>query len=154
MVANALLLRRWKPEETDPMNIGAGRARLRRVGEDDPLLREHRPAARAAALRGGVSQLRPDAVNTLRFIGRAREFGLPTERIRLLVGLWQDGGRASRDVKAIALDHVAALRRQAARLAEMADALERVAETCSGDHRPECPILRDLEAAREATPAA
>ena len=79
---------------------------------------------------------------------RARDFGLPMERIRLLVGLWQDRGRASRDVKAIALEHVADLRRQARRLDAMADALEHLADRCSGDHRPECPILRDLEGPR------
>ena len=40
-------------------------------------------------------------VNTLRFIHRAREFGFPIERIRLLVSLWQrraiePGGQADR----------------------------------------------------------
>ena len=90
-------------------------------------------------------------VNTLRFISRARSFGLPMERIRLLVGLWLDQGRASRDVKEIALDHVADLRSQARRLDAMADGLERLAASCSGDHSPECPILRDLEAPRPRT---
>lgn len=85
------------------------------------------------------------AVNTLRFIHRARDFGLPMERIRVLVGLWQDRTRASRDVKAIAVEHVADLRRQAARLTEMADALQHLADCCHGDRSPECPILRDFE---------
>ena len=84
-------------------------------------------------------------VDTLRFIHRARGFGLPIERIRLLVGLWQDGTRASRDVKRIALHHVAELRAEIARMAAMADALQQLADDCQGDHRPECPILRDLE---------
>jgi MerR family transcriptional regulator, copper efflux regulator len=85
------------------------------------------------------------AVNTLRFIHRARDFGLPIERIRLLVGLWQDRGRASGDVKAIALEHVADLRDQASRLTEMADALQHLADCCHGDRSPECPILQDFE---------
>lgn len=84
-------------------------------------------------------------VDTLRFIGRAREFGLPIGRIRTLVGLWQDEERASRDVKEVALAHVADLRRQAARLSAMADALATLADRCSGDGRPQCPILDGLE---------
>ena len=83
-------------------------------------------------------------VNTLRFIHRAREFGFPIERIRLLVGLWQ-GRRPSGEVKPIAVEHVAELDKKIAELTTMRDALQELADTCHGDHRPECPILRDLE---------
>lgn len=83
-------------------------------------------------------------VNTLRFIHRAREFGFPIERIRVLVGLWQ-GNRPSREVKLVALEHVTELDRRIAALAAMRDALRDLADTCQGDHRPECPILRGLE---------
>lgn len=85
-------------------------------------------------------------VNTLRFIHRAREFGFPIERIRLLVSLWQDR-HPSREVKLVALDHVAELDRRIAELTAMRDALQVLADACHGDHRPECPILRDLEGA-------
>jgi MerR family transcriptional regulator, copper efflux regulator len=85
-------------------------------------------------------------VNTLRFIRRARDFGLPMERIRLLVSLWHDRSRASRDVKQIALGHVADLREKIAELTAMADTLQSLAETCQGDARPDCPILADLAA--------
>lgn len=84
-------------------------------------------------------------VDTLRFIRRAREFGLPMPRIQLLLGLWLDRERPSRDVKKIALDHVAELRARIADLTAMADALDHLAERCHGDARPECPILHDLE---------
>lgn len=83
-------------------------------------------------------------INSLRFIHRAREFGFPIERIRVLVGLWQ-GNHPSRKVKQVALDHVTDLDRRIAALSEMRDALRALADTCRGDHRPECPILRDLE---------
>jgi MerR family copper efflux transcriptional regulator len=81
-------------------------------------------------------------VNTLRFIHRAREFGFPIERIRLLVSLWQ-GARPSRDVQQVALEHVADLDRMIAELTAMRDALQLLAEHCHGDARPECPILGD-----------
>jgi MerR family copper efflux transcriptional regulator len=85
-------------------------------------------------------------VNTLRFIHRAREFGFPIERIRLLVSLWQDR-HPSREVKRVALNHVAELDRRIAELSTMRDALQVLADACRGDHRPECPILHDLEGA-------
>lgn len=84
-------------------------------------------------------------VNTLRFIRRARDFGLPMSRIELLIGLWLDRDRPSREVKKIALDHVADLRAKIADLSAMANALEHLAEQCHGDGRPDCPILHDLE---------
>jgi MerR family transcriptional regulator, copper efflux regulator len=83
-------------------------------------------------------------VNTLRFIHRAREFGFSIERIRLLVSLWQ-GRRPSSEVKKVALAHAAELDRRIAELTAMRDALGELADPCRGDHRPECPILRDLE---------
>ncbi len=83
-------------------------------------------------------------VNTLRFIHRAREFGFPVERIRILVSLWR-GRRSSSEVKHIATEHVHEWRAKIEELAAMADALQELADRCEGDHRPECPILRDLE---------
>lgn len=84
-------------------------------------------------------------VNTLRFIRRARAFGLSMERIKLLVSLWQDRARPSREVKRIATEHVRELRAKIAELTAMCDALDALAEACRGDQRPDCPILQDLE---------
>ncbi|MCB4824489.1 Cu(I)-responsive transcriptional regulator [Roseicella aerolata] len=92
-------------------------------------------------------------VNTLRFIRRARDLGMPIERIRLLVSLWQDRARSSGDVKRIALEHVSELRTKIAELTAMCEALEGLAHACHGDHRPDCPILEDLEAGGQQAPA-
>jgi MerR family copper efflux transcriptional regulator len=89
-------------------------------------------------------------VNTLRFIHRAREFGMPIDRIRRLVSLWQ-GKRPSREVKQVALEQVADLERKITELSAMRAALQDLAGSCDGDHRPECPILRDLEGATPST---
>lgn len=84
----------------------------------------------------------------LRFIRRARDFGLSMERIRLLVSLWQDQKRPSREVKRIATEHVGELRAKIAELSLMCEALEELADACHGDQRPECPILRDFAGGR------
>jgi MerR family transcriptional regulator, copper efflux regulator len=98
---------------------------------------------RAGRSEAGYRLYTESDVNTLRFIHRAREFGFPIERIRVLVDLWQ-GGQPSREVKKLALEHVAELGQRIAELTAMRDALQELADACHGDQRPECPILRDL----------
>lgn len=83
-------------------------------------------------------------IRTLRFVRRARDLGLPLERIKLLIGLWQDKDRASADVKRIATEHAAELRAKIAEMTRMCEVLEEMAEACHGDHRPECPILDEI----------
>jgi len=61
--------------------------------------------------------------------------------------LTSDKERASADVKRLALDHVGEIDAKIAALVAMRDAVEELAAACDGDHRPECPILRDLEGA-------
>jgi MerR family copper efflux transcriptional regulator len=90
-------------------------------------------------------------VHTLQFIRRARDFGISMAHVKRLLELWRDDKRASRDVKRLALQHVAELRAKVAELTAMADALQDLADHCHGNSRPECPILRDF-AANEARP--
>lgn len=85
-------------------------------------------------------------VHTLRFIKRARTLGFSLEQIGDLLSLWQNPERASADVKAIAHAHVMELEQRIRELTEMRDTLVHLARACSGDHRPECPILTDLGA--------
>jgi MerR family transcriptional regulator, copper efflux regulator len=84
-------------------------------------------------------------VNMLRFIKRARTLGFSIGRIKHLVGLWRDKDRTSAEVKRVALDHVEELEAKIAEMRAMADTLRELAAACHGDHRPDCPILRDLE---------
>ena len=85
-------------------------------------------------------------LNTLRFIRRARDLGFPVEEIGKLLALWNDRGRASAEVKALALSRAAELERKARQLDEMRRSLEHLAANCHGDARPDCPILTELEA--------
>ena len=89
-------------------------------------------------------------VATFRFIRHARDFGIPMDRVKLLVGLWQDKTRPSRDVKAIALEQVAELEAEITALTAMKDALASLANACRGDGHPDCPILDDLGRASRA----
>lgn len=86
-------------------------------------------------------------VHTLRFIARARDLGFSIEEIGKLLALWNDRGRASSEVKALALARAAELKRKERELHEMRRSLEHLAASCYGDHRPDCPILGDLEGA-------
>ncbi|PCE21572.1 Cu(I)-responsive transcriptional regulator [Burkholderia ubonensis] len=85
-----------------------------------------------------------DEIHVLRFIRQARHLGFLVEDIRKLLTLWQDRSRASAEVKSIALGHVAELDERIAELTDMRNTLADLAAHCSGDERPECPILARL----------
>jgi MerR family copper efflux transcriptional regulator len=99
------------------------------------------PAGRDA---NGYRFYRESDVETLRFIHRARLLGFSLKDIGDLLALYRDQSRASRDVKDLALRHVADLDRKIAEMTAIRDVIKRLAERCHGDHRPDCPILDDL----------
>ncbi|HKY93951.1 MAG TPA: Cu(I)-responsive transcriptional regulator [Kiloniellales bacterium] len=86
----------------------------------------------------------PDDLHRLGFIRRARNLGFSIEEIRDLLRLWGDRSRSSRDVKALALNHIAELDGKIRLLREMRATLSALAEACDGDHRPHCPIIASL----------
>jgi Cu(I)-responsive transcriptional regulator len=100
-----------------------------------------RPAARSSANYRRYSE---PAVQTLRFVARARELGFSVEAISRLLSLWQEPNRASAEVKALALAHAEELGRKIAVLQSMQTAILDLAQRCHGDHRPQCPILEGL----------
>jgi Cu(I)-responsive transcriptional regulator len=83
-------------------------------------------------------------VETLRFIQRARSLGFSVNEVASLLALWRDRQRASAQVKKLASDHVARIDLKIAELQSMRDTLVDLIERCHGDHRPDCPILKDL----------
>ncbi|MDX5517491.1 Cu(I)-responsive transcriptional regulator [Stenotrophomonas sp. HMSC10F06] len=99
------------------------------------------PAARSEA---GYRHYSPQDAHSLRFIRRARDLGFSVEQIGELLVLWRDRERASADVKAVALSHVAGLKAKIAELQAMVQTLEHLAEHCHGNDRPDCPIIADL----------
>ncbi|QHD66615.1 MULTISPECIES: MerR family transcriptional regulator [Sphingomonadaceae] len=58
-------------------------------------------------------------LHRLRFIANARDLGFPIEEIRTLLGLWADIGRASSEVKTLALARAEELQRKAEALTSL-----------------------------------
>jgi MerR family copper efflux transcriptional regulator len=102
------------------------------------------PAAKRTA--SGYRVYGEQEVRVLQFIHRGRALGFSLERIAELLALWQDQGRASADVRALAEQHIAALNRKIDELQAMKRTLETLARSCHGDQRSDCPILDDLAA--------
>lgn len=87
-------------------------------------------------------------VHTLQFIRRSRDLGFSVAQIENLLALWRNRERASADVKALALKHVDHLSEKVAEMEAMIATLRHLADNCSDDERPDCPILRDLAEGR------
>lgn len=84
------------------------------------------------------------AIETLRFVARARHLGFSMEEIGRLLELWQDRARASADVKALAVKHIDELEQRIAAMTAMKATLEHLAARCHGDDRPYCPIIEGI----------
>ncbi|MFV2034576.1 MAG: Cu(I)-responsive transcriptional regulator [Halocynthiibacter sp.] len=97
-------------------------------------------------LRGtnGYRAFREKELHKLSFLGRARALGFTIEDCRALLALYEEDSRASSDVKRIADEHLLKIEHKVADLMSMRDTLSELIETCTGDSRPDCPILKDL----------
>ena len=96
--------------------------------------------------RGSYRDYSEADVHRLRFIANARDLGFPIEEIRTLLGLWSDRSRSSSEVKMLAQARADELGRKAATLEAMRSTLLELVTRCHGDDRPDCPILRRMEA--------
>ena len=83
-------------------------------------------------------------LNKLRFVRSARSFGFSVEECRELLGLYEDRDRSSRDVKRLAQQRIKQIEDKMAELQSLHDELARLAESCHGDDRADCPILTGL----------
>jgi MerR family copper efflux transcriptional regulator len=102
-----------------------------------------KPAARSENRYRAYGE--PD-IHTLRFVQRARRLGFSLKDVAALLDLYRNSRRSSRDVKKLALAHVADLDRRIAELTAIRGTISALAEQCHGDLRPECPILDELSA--------
>ncbi len=126
------------------MNIGQA---ANASGVSQRMIRHYEAIAlipKAARRDSGYRDYDDRDVHTLRFIRRARDLGFPIGEIGRLLALWHDRGRASADVKALALARAGELRRKEGEIRAMRRSLEALARSCHGDERADCPILEDL----------
>lgn len=100
------------------------------------------PAGRSA---NGYRYYGDEDLHRLAFIKRSRDMGFSLEEVSKLLVLWQDRQRASADVKALAGTHIDALNQKISELVGLRDALQELVDSCHGDDRPDCPILKGLE---------
>lgn len=87
-------------------------------------------------------------VHTLQFIRRSRDLGFSVSQIESLLALWNNRERASADVKVLALEHVVHLVAKVTELEAMIATLTDLAQNCTDNDRPDCPILKDLAEGR------
>lgn len=127
------------------MNIGEA---ARHTGLSAKMIRYYEsiglisPTGRSA---NGYRHFDEEDLHCLAFIRRSRDLGFSLEEVGRLLTLWHDRQRASADVKALAGTHIQALNRKIHELVSLRDTLQELVDTCHGDDRPDCPILKDLE---------
>jgi MerR family copper efflux transcriptional regulator len=127
-----------------PLNIGEA---AKASGVTAKMIRHYESIGLVEAARrtdAGYRLYSQRDVQVLQFIHRARALGFSLGQIGNLLALWQDKQRASSDVRALARSHIDELNQKIAELESMRRTLERLADSCHGDGRSECPILDDL----------
>ena len=129
------------------MNIGDA-ARL--SGLPAKTIRYYEDIGLIRPLRGpnGYRAFRDRDLHKLTFVARARALGFSVEDCRSLLALYEDESRASADVKEIAAAHLREIDDKITQLTTMRRTLAHLVAACAGDHRPDCPTLEDLGAAR------
>jgi MerR family copper efflux transcriptional regulator len=128
------------------MNIGEA---AKASGVSAKMIRHYEEAGLIPAATRTESNYRVYSTNDvamLHFIKQARRLGFAMKQIGLLLSLWQDRSRSSREVKALAREHVDELNLRIRELTEMRDTLDDLVKHCRGDSRPECPILEGISA--------
>ena len=99
---------------------------------------------RPSRQHNGYRDYAAEDIHRLRFLQRARGLGFSIEDCRALLSLYDEKGRESADVRAIAEAHLAEIDRKIRELNGMRKTLAHLIHACHGDDRPDCPILNDL----------
>ncbi|MCT8998305.1 Cu(I)-responsive transcriptional regulator [Chelativorans intermedius] len=125
------------------MNVGDV---ARRSGLPPKTIRYYEDIGLIAPARAGngYRAYSQEDAHRLAFLKRARSLGFSIEECRQLLALYADKGRASQDVRRIAVAHVGAIEQKIRELQSMRATLQRLIEACHGDERPDCPILDDM----------
>lgn len=101
----------------------------------------------------GYRQYPAEAIKRVRFIQHAKEVGFTLSDIGELLALRQDRHTSCADIKARATGKIEQIERKIEELQRIRDALQRMAQKCSGSKASssECPILEELDDHEETT---
>ena len=102
-----------------------------------------RPAIDTAT---GYRDYTDEDIAKLQFVGKARRFDFSVSECRELLNLYQDKKRSSSEVKMLTVEKINEIDAKLAELQELKDQLNHLVQQCSGDERPDCPILDALSA--------
>ena len=83
----------------------------------------------------------PQDIEKLLFVGKAGKFNFSIQECRELLSLYENRTRSSSEVKKITLKKINEIDQKMSELHSLKNELSRVAKSCNGDQRPECPII-------------
>ena len=86
-------------------------------------------------------------------IRQARRLGFSIEQVGGLLSLWSQRDRSSREVKALAQQHLQELEDKLQELQTMKLALQQLVHACAGDEHAHCAILDGLAVASPSAPS-
>jgi len=92
----------------------------------------------------GYRNYTQEDVLKLKFIGKARQFNFNIEDCRVLMSLYEDKNRPSKEVKELTLEKISEIDKKLSELKNLRDQLSYLAKNCHGDNKPDCPILDAL----------
>lgn len=85
-----------------------------------------------------------DDVHRLKFLQRSRSLGFSIDECRLLLSLYENKERTSRNVKAIASEKITQIDLKISELQSLKATLCSLVKHCHGDNKPYCPIIDNL----------
>jgi Cu(I)-responsive transcriptional regulator len=136
---------------THPMNIGQAATA---AGVTAKMIRHYEQLGlipEAARTDSGYRQYTAREVAVLTFIRQSRSMGFSIRQIAQLLTLWADDQRQSREVKALAAQHIAELDRKMQEMAQMKAALS---NHSAATHAPPAAAARPAAKAAARAPAA
>lgn len=93
---------------------------------------------------GGHRIYGTEHLKRLAFVRRSRELGFTLNEIRGLLELVDGRAYSCAEIKALTLDHLRGVRQKIADLEKLDQVLRELAEQCSDDEVPDCPIIDAL----------
>lgn len=103
---------------------------------------------KATRSAGGYRLYSAEHLKRLTFIRRGRELGFSLDEVRELLRLVDGHAYTCAQVRALTLEHVAAIHHKIADLRRLERVLTVIAAQCSGRRIPDCPVIDALFQAR------